>query len=74
MFSGRIFKLKKFKAHPGHLLLLADNGDMDVLNVYTMMVVKKHQFDFQKCVNCLFKNRMFILCGKIHAFVTLYVD
>jgi hypothetical protein len=57
-------KLKKIKAHPGHVLVLGEKGDINFVNVYTMTLLSTVNSDFKGCVNCLYRNKYFILCGK----------
>lgn len=39
-------KIKKIKSHPGHIVVMGDKGDIYVINVYTMTLIKHFMSDF----------------------------
>mmetsp|Transcript_39544 Transcript_39544/g.38050 ORF Transcript_39544/g.38050 Transcript_39544/m.38050 type:complete len:164 (+) Transcript_39544:298-789(+) len=68
MLVTKAFKLKKLKNYPGLMMVLGDQGDISVINVYTMTLITQLCYDFKGCVNCLFRANQLILCdttGKI---------
>ena len=57
-------RIKKIKSHPGHIIVIGDKGDIYIINIYTMTLIKHFLFEFEGCVDCIYKNNVFILCGK----------
>jgi len=55
--------LKKIKQHPGHIMVMGAQGDVYIVNVYIMSILKHFMYDFQGCVQCVFKNKYFALFG-----------
>ena len=41
MLTTIAYKIKKIKKHPGHIIVIgADQGDISIVNVYTMTLLK----------------------------------
>lgn len=56
--------IKKFKHHPGHIMVIGTQGDICILNVYTMTILKHLMYEFQGFIQCFYKDENFYLCGK----------
>ena len=58
-------RMKTIKSHPGNILVIGQEKDIYIVNVYKMMVLKHLQYDIEGCVGCVFKDKQLVLCGKI---------
>lgn len=58
-------KIKKVKTHPGLVIVVGDKGDIYIINIYTMTLLKHdNTTNFKGAVFCLYKNNSFVLSGK----------
>ena len=55
-------KIKNMDNHPGHILLLSKTGEVQIINVFTMMLLKHLCFEFKGIVSCKYKTNSLILC------------
>jgi hypothetical protein len=57
-------KIRKIKTHPGHIIVIGDKGDIYIVNIYTMTLLKHFSAAFKGVAICLYKSNAFVLCGK----------
>lgn len=53
----KAIRIQDIKTHPGNVLVIGEQKDVYVVNVYKMIVYKHFQYDIEGCVGCIFKNK-----------------
>ena len=64
MLVTKAQKIKNIKAHQGNVMIIGEQKDVYIVNVYKMMVYKHFQYDIDGCSKIQFKDRNLIICGK----------
>lgn len=64
MLVTKAIRIQAIKSHPGNVLIIGEQKDVYVVNIYKMIVYKHFQYDIEGCVGCDFINKNLVICGK----------
>lgn len=52
LLASKCQRIKRVRNHPGHIFVMGEVGDVFVINVLTMTVVKRFVFEFEGIAKC----------------------
>ncbi|CDW82512.1 wd g-beta repeat-containing protein [Stylonychia lemnae] len=62
MLVTKATKIEQIKNHPGNVLIIGEEKDVYVVNIYKMMVYKHFQYDIEGCLSCIFQDKNLVIC------------
>lgn len=74
MFVTKAIGIKRIKNHPGNIIVIGEQKDVYIVNVYKMIVYKHFQYEIDGYISSVFKDKNFVICGNFNSFNQIDID